>query len=293
MKILVFGSLNVDHTYHLPHINRPKETISARSYDIAAGGKGLNQAIALAKTGEHVYLAGVLGTGAELLEETMNRFNVDTSLLNRLPIPSGHAIIQIDDNSENAIFIYAGSNGAVDKKYADKVLSNFEKGDLLIMQNEINLQDYIIKKAHKKGMTILMNPSPCDEKLNEQPLELVDYFFINEVEGELLTGFKEPQEILDGMLKKYPGCHVILTLGSDGACYKYGDEFASVKARKVKAIDTVGAGDTFMGYFIYGLVKGFTPAQCLEIATKASSITVQRKGAAQSIPTLEEVNALD
>ena len=293
MKILVFGSLNIDHTYHLPHINRPKETISARTYDIAAGGKGLNQAIALAKTGEHVYLAGVLGTGAQLLEETMNRFNVDTSLLNRLPIPSGHAIIQIDDNSENAIFIYAGSNGAVDKEYADKVLSNFEKGDLLIMQNEINLQDYIIKKAHKKGMTILMNPSPCDEKLSEQPLELVDYFFINEVEGELLTGFKKPEEILDGMLKKYPGCHVILTLGSDGACYKYGDEFARVEARKVKAIDTVGAGDTFMGYFIYGLVKGFTPAQCLEIATKASSITVQRKGAAQSIPTLEEVNALD
>jgi len=293
MKILVFGSLNVDHTYHLPHINRPKETISARSYDIAAGGKGLNQAIALAKTGEHVYLAGVLGTNAELLEDTLNKFNVDISLLNRLPIPSGHAIIQIDDNSENAIFIYAGSNGAVDKEYADRVLNNFDKGDLLIMQNEINLQDYIMTEAHKRGMTILMNPSPCDEKLNDQPLELVDYFFINEVEGELLTGFSQPGEILNGMLEKYPGCHVILTLGSDGACYKDSKSFCKVAARKVKAIDTVGAGDTFMGYFIYGLVHGFDPEKCLTIATKASSITVQRKGAAQSIPTLDEVNELD
>lgn len=293
MKILVFSSLNVDYDYHMDHIARPKETIVADSFVLAAGGKGLNSSIAIAKTGEHVYLAGVLGTGAELLEKTLLENNVDISLLDRQNVPNGHAIIQIDKNGENSIFIYGGSNACITKEYVDKVIAQFDEGDLIVMQNEINNQDYIMQKAHEKGMKLLLNPSPCNDSLKEQPLELVDYFFINEVEGEILSGCPEPEDILENMKLKYPRANIVLTLGSTGAYYYDGTNKVFCPARKVKAVDTVGAGDTFMGYFAYALSKGMTPAECMEIATKASSITVQRYGAAAAVPTLDEVNALD
>lgn len=293
MKILVFSSLNVDYDYHMDHIARPKETLVADSFVLAAGGKGLNSSIAIAKTGEHVYLAGVMGTGAELLEKTLLENNVDISLLDRQNVPNGHAIIQIDKNGENSIFIYGGSNTCITKEYVDKVIAQFDEGDLIVMQNEINNQDYIMQKAHEKGLKILLNPSPCNDSLNDQPLELVDYFFINEVEGEILSGSPDPEKILKNMKAKYPRSNIILTLGSTGAFYYDGTDKVFCPARKVKAVDTVGAGDTFMGYFTYALSKGMTPEECMKIATKASSITVQRPGAAASIPTIEEVNALD
>ena len=150
-----------------------------------------------------------------------------------------------------------------------------------------------LKRYHEKGLKILLNPSPCNESLSDQPLELVDYFFINEVEGEMLSGSPEPEEILKNMKAKYPKSNIVLTLGSTGAYYYDGTNKVFCPARKVKAVDTVGAGDTFMGYFTYALSKGLTPAECMEIATKASSITVQRYGAAAAIPTIDEVNALD
>ena len=174
MKILVFGSLNIDHDYHLEHIAAPKETIVAKSYEIAAGGKGLNASIALAKTGQHIYLAGMLGSGSDFLLETLKKFNVDTSLLKNTDIPAGHAIIQIDDHGENSIFIYPGSNSAITEPYIDEVLEQFGEGDYIIMQNEINDQDIIMRKAHDRGMIIFMNPSPFNSALNSQPVELVD-----------------------------------------------------------------------------------------------------------------------
>ena len=289
MKLLVFGSLNIDHTYHLNHIVKEKETIACQTYNISAGGKGLNQAIALAKTGEHVYLAGCLGNDAKMLEDTLNKFNVDISLIKRVDCPNGHAVIQIDDSSENAIFIYGGSNELVDEEYIDKVLSHFRKGDYLILQNEITKQDYLIRRAFKKGMKIFLNPSPCDEKITSLPLNMVDYFFINEIEGQKLTGQTEPSAILDVMLQKYPQSHIVLTLGEKGSCYKDKGNYFYEPAHQVKAIDTVGAGDTYMGYFIFGLKNNLSPLKCIILATTAASITVQRKGAAEAIPTLDEL----
>ena len=289
MKILVFGSTNIDHNYQMEHIARPKETVTSRGYEIHPGGKGLNQAIAFAKTGQHVYLAAVVGNDAGMLLDVMEKYDVDTRYLKKINAPNGHAIIQIDETGENSIFLYPGTNNSITHEYVDRVLNGFEKGDFIILQNEINRQDYIINQAYEKGMVILMNPSPCDDSLKALPLEKVSYFFINEVEGAILTGESDPQKILDRMGELYPESRVILTLGADGSCFKYKDQFCSQAIFPVKAIDTVGAGDTFMGYFSYGLSQGMTPAQCLLLATKASSITVTRKGAADSIPTLEEI----
>ena len=290
MKILVFGSTNIDHNYRMHHIARPKETVSSLNYEIHAGGKGLNQSIAFAKTGEHIYLAALVGNDAEMLMDVLRENNVDTKYIRRTDAPNGHAIIQIDDDGENSIFLYPGTNNSITEEYVDWVLNDFSKGDFIILQNEINLQEYIIDKAYEKGMVILMNPSPCDEAVKKLPLEKVSYFFINEVEGNILTGEEEPEMILYKMEELYPASKIVLTLGSDGACYKDGNHVCRQEAFKVKAVDTVGAGDTFMGYFCYGLSKGMSPEECLLLATKASSITVTRYGAADSIPTLEEIN---
>ena len=289
MKILVFGSTNIDHNYQMEHIAKPKETVTSLGYEIHPGGKGLNQAIAFAKTGQHVYLAAVVGNDAGMLLDVMGKYDVDTRYLKKINAPNGHAIIQIDRTGENSIFLYPGTNNSITHEYVDRVLNGFEKGDFIILQNEINRQDYIINKAYEKGMVILMNPSPCDASLKDLPLERVSYFFINEVEGSILTGETSPNLILDRMNELYPESRVILTLGAEGSCFRYKDHFCKQSIFPVIAVDTVGAGDTFMGYFSYGLSQGMTPEQCLLLATKASSITVTRKGAADSIPTLEEI----
>lgn len=289
MKILIFGSTNIDHNYQMEHIARPKETVTSLGYEIHPGGKGLNQAIAFAKTGQHVYLAAVVGNDAGMLLDVMEKYDVDTRYLRKINAPNGHAIIQIDENGENSIFLYPGTNNSITHEYVDRVLNGFEKGDFIILQNEINRQDYIIDKAYEKGMVILMNPSPCDDSLKALPLEKVSYFFINEVEGAILTGESDPEKILDRMNELYPESRVILTLGAEGSCFRYKDQYCRQAIFPVKAIDTVGAGDTFMGYFSYGLSQGMSHAECLLLATKASSITVTRKGAADSIPTLEEI----
>ncbi|MGI6607911.1 MAG: ribokinase [Erysipelotrichaceae bacterium] len=292
MKILVFSSLNIDHNYYVKHIARPKETIFAQEYRVVAGGKGLNAAIALARSGVHVYLTGNIGNDAKILDKVLADNKVDTTYLNRVDEPNGHAVIQIDETGENSIFIYGGSNQSVTNEYIDSVLSEFGQGDLLILQNEINNQIYLINKASELGLTIMLNPSPFNEDIYTYPLDKIDYFFINEVEGKGFTNKTDPLKILDELKIMYPNAKVVLTLGRLGAYYQDDRQRIFQDAFKVKAIDTVGAGDTFMGYFSYGLSQGFNPAECLLLATKASSITVQRKGASDSIPTLQEVESI-
>lgn len=292
MEILVFGSLNIDHDYHMHHICAPKETTFADEYTVVAGGKGLNAAIALARSSAHVFLAGNIGNDAALLEKVLAENGVDMTYLNHVDEPNGHAVIQIDENGENAIFIYGGSNQSITEDYIDEVLSHFHAGDLIILQNEINNNAKVIEKAHEKGLTVMLNPSPVNDLLFTYPLDKVDYFFINEVEGAALTGKQEFDDILAQFRVKYPEARLVMTVGAQGAYYQDAEKRLFQPAFKVNAIDTVGAGDTFMGYFSYGLSQGHDVAECLRLAAKAASITVTRRGAADSIPTLDEVNSL-
>ena len=289
MEILVFGSLNIDHDYHVHHICMPKETTFADEYTVVAGGKGLNASIALARSSVHVYLAGNIGNDAALLEKVLAENGVDMTYLNHVDEPNGHAVIQIDEKGENAIFIYGGSNQSITESYIDEVLSHFHRGDLIILQNEINNNAKVIEKAHEKGLTVMLNPSPINDLLFSYPLDKVDYFFINEVEGAALTGKKEFNDILAEFRLRYPNARLVMTVGAEGAYYQDSQKQLFQPAFKVNAIDTVGAGDTFMGYFSYGLSQGYDEAQCLKLAARAASITVTRKGAADSIPTLQEV----
>ena len=181
----------------------------------------------------------------------------------------------------------------ITREYVDEVFSNFEKDDIILLQNEINELPYIIDKAYEKGMQIVLNPSPYDSLLDECDLSKVTIFLINEVEGKMIAGTDVPEEILDCMMSKYPSAKVVLTLGSDGVIYKDADKMVKQGIFKVKAVDTTAAGDTFTGYFIAGMLKGTPIEERLRLCAKASAITVSRPGAADSIPTMEETVSAD
>ena len=288
VKVLNFGSLNMDHVYQVKHFVMPGETISAGNLQYFCGGKGLNQSIALARAGACVYHAGAIGQDGLVLKEQLEKDGVDvTYLQTRNETGTGHAIIQVDESGQNCIILYGGANQSITKEQVDETLKHFEKGDVLLLQNEINELDYIMEQAGEKGLRIFLNPSPCDEKIKELPLELVDTFLLNEVEGEQITG--EETEILDALIKKFPKAHVILTLGSKGAMYGYQEKRIFRPAEKVTAIDTTAAGDTFTGYYIAAVSGGKDIAKALELATKAAAIAVIRQGAVPSIPYLEEL----
>lgn len=293
MKILDFGSLNYDYVYGVEHVVVPGETISSRDMEIFCGGKGLNQAIAAARAGAEVHMAGMVGEDGQLFMDICKENGIDVSYLKQVPGKSGHAIIQLDKNGQNSILLYGGSNRKMTKEYVDEVLTGFSKGDLLLLQNEINMLDYIIDKAYEKGMRILLNPSPYDEKLAACDLTKISVFLINEIEGEQITKEKEPEKMLDVLEEKYPGAGIMLTLGSKGSVYANKGKRYRQDIFKVKAVDTTAAGDTFTGYFAASVLKGMPMEEILRKCAKASAIAVSKKGASDSIPKEEEVDGYE
>ena len=171
----------------------------------------------------------------------------------------------------------------------DETLSHFEKGDILLLQNEVNLLPYIVDKAWEKGMQIALNPSPFNEKLDAVDMAKISIFLLNEVEGGQVTGEKEPQAIIAKLLALYPHAKIVLTLGQDGSIYADGDQQVFQPIFPVKAVDTTAAGDTFTGFFLAGFAEGMDIPQALKMSAKASSIAVSRPGAVPSIPWRKEV----
>ena len=165
MKILNFGSCNIDFVYKLDHIVTIGETETSNSMQVFPGGKGLNQSVALAKAGMEVYHAGCIGTDGEMLTDVLESNGVDISNIKKVDEKTGHPIIQVSSKGDNSIFLYSGSNAKITEEFVDEVLDKFQKGDMLLLQNEINKIDYIIEKAYKKGMCIIFNPSPYNDEI--------------------------------------------------------------------------------------------------------------------------------
>lgn len=289
MKILNFGSLNIDYVYSVAHIVRGGETILSSKSETFCGGKGLNQSIALARAGIQVYHAGLVGQEGQLLLETCAKYGVDTTYIRQLPEKGGHTMIQVDADGQNSIILYGGTNQMQTREYIDEVLSHFESGDYLILQNEINLLDYIIDRAYERKMKIVLNPSPFDSKLKACDLTKIYLFMLNEIEGEQFTGYSEPDKILNSLTEKFPFARFVLTLGSNGSVYYDGKEKIYQEIFPVEAVDTTAAGDTFTGFFMAAVISGKSIAEALCIASKASSIAVSRAGASVSIPSASEV----
>jgi ribokinase len=289
MRILNFGSLNIDYVYAVDHFVTEGETISSYGMDKNTGGKGLNQSVAFAKAGAEISHAGCVGEDGGFLVSYLSKTGVDVTNVSIVDTPTGNAIIQVDKNGQNCILLFGGANRVVSEQQIDDVLSKYEKGDLLILQNEISCVDYLIKRASLLGIQVVLNPSPITDELLNYPLDQVDWFIMNEIEGMAITGREQPRDIADEMLRRFPDAKTVLTLGKDGAVYFDSDTYISVPAGKGKPIDTTAAGDTFTGYFFTGISKGKTPLEALEWATKASDITVTRTGAAESIPYAYEI----
>ena len=295
MKILSFGSLNIDYVYSVPHFVKKGETLSAKELNVYTGGKGLNQSIALARAGVETYQAGAIGTDGMFLLEQLKEAGVKTDLVKILDdVRTGNAIIQNDDEGDNCIVLFGGANQAITKEQVDEAFKDFTNEDYLLIQNEINELSYIVEKAKEEGMKIILNPSPMNEKIMKLPLDQIDYFILNEIEAMQILEMDKPEEI-DGkyiaslLHERFKDATIVLTLGSEGSVCISDDEYVEQSIYKVKAIDTTAAGDTYTGYFIAGILKGKTIKESMDIASKASAIAVTRQGAAPSIPVLEEV----
>lgn len=291
MRILNFGSLNIDKTYSVPHIVQEGETISSLAYQEFVGGKGLNQSIAIARAGGEVWHAGLIGEeDGSILLQALEDSGVHTEFVEKRPIASGHTIIQVDQEGRNSIIVSGGANRAIDEPFIDKVLSHFSAGDLLLLQNEVSCFSTIIDKAHNKGLIIYLNPSPMDSEVLSADLNKIDCFLINEIEGQILTGEKESTKIMEAMRSMYPKASLVLTLGAEGAYFQKDDNRFFSPSVKVHAIDTTGAGDTFCGYFIASVTKGEYIKESLRKASRAASLACTIKGASNSIPMREDID---
>lgn len=289
MKILNFGSLNIDKVYSVDDFVKPGETISSKDMQIFAGGKGLNQSIAVANAGSKIYHAGMIGNEGLFLKDILADKNVDTSLLKVVDGETGHAIIQVNKDGQNCILLFSGANNKIDEDYADFVLSEFSTGDIIILQNEISCLKYIIDKAFEKGMRIALNPSPINENLASLDLGKIEWLLLNEIEGAVISGEENAADIVSNLLKRFSKLKVVLTLGEKGSIYREGDICLEQEVYKTNVVDTTAAGDTFTGYFISCINKGRSVKEALETASMAASISVSRKGAANSIPYENEV----
>ena len=293
MKVLNFGSLNLDYVYQVEHFVQPGETLSAIEQTVNPGGKGLNQSIALARAGGKVHHAGNVGFGGENLAQLLYDNGIDTTWLLPSDQLQGNAVIQVTPSGENCILLFGGSNQCISEEQIENTITSFSKGDWIVLQNEINNLPLIVNKAYEQGLTIALNPSPYNKKLDDVDFHKVSWLLVNEVEAEQISGKKEPEEAWKKLHEVYPELSMVITLGSAGSVswqVKNGEvEKAIQRAFPVHATDTTGAGDTYTGYFICGLLEGRPLQECMKRASMASALSVTKPGAANSIPQFEEV----
>ena len=292
MKILNFGSINIDYVYSVDHFVKEGETQSTYKRTVFPGGKGLNQSIALSKADAKVYHAGKVGNDdGFFLKDLLKENNVNVDYVKQVESSSGHTIIQVNKQGNNCILLYPGANNLQNEKFIRDVFINFEEGDFLVLQNEINNLNLIIEIAKEKNMVIFLNPSPFDEKIKLLDLKKIDYFLLNEIEASQMCNIdiNDIDILIKELREKYPRAKFVLTLGKDGVIYFDNKSIFKHGIYDVEVVDTTAAGDTFTGFFIASASKNIGIEKSLEIASIASSLSVTKNGAALSIPSLEEV----
>jgi len=298
------GSLNIDDVFRTAHIVRPGETIPSRTLDRYPGGKGLNQSTALARAGASTRHIGRIGADGIFLKDGLGADGADVSGIVVGEVPTGHAIIQVADDGENAIVLFGGANqawGAVDIK---RVITEARRGDVLLLQNEINGMAELMNAASEAGMRLAMNPAPMGPEVMAYPLEKLNWLVVNEIEGLELSGIKTEEvggvksdaaeeAVVSELRRRYPDTVVVMTLGKKGAIRS--DENGIIRSNFPDVgpvVDTTGAGDTFMGYWLAGEVAGMEAEDGLRRACAAGALAVTRPGATTGIPMLAEVEAL-
>lgn len=300
------GSINIDHVYRVPHLVRPGETLTGHNYRQILGGKGANQTIAIARAGGQVRHIGAIGHQDSWILQVLAATGADTDTIRQCPdLLSGHAVIQVDDDSENAIVLYPGANGEMPFEAISEPLSQTQPGEWLLMQNECAHLESTLRLAREKGLKIAFNPAPMTANVAKLKLDDVSLLFVNEGEALDLVALKEhvplseithactsPEQLMNRLRRHYPRTACVLTLGAKGAMYSNGTTHITRKAYRVKALDTTAAGDTFVGYFMAATLRDASPQQALDEAIAAAALCVQKEGASSSIPDHSEVVAL-
>lgn len=298
MRVLCFGSLNIDYVYEVPRFITGGETLAAASLRRFSGGKGLNQSIALARAGLEVRHAGAVGRDGLFLLEELRAAGVDTGYVEVLEdVQTGHTVIQRTPSGENCILLYGGANRSITREHIDRVLPDFGPGDALVLQNEISELPYLAERAKARGLTVALNPSPMEEGLLPL-LPCADWLLLNEIEAaQLLGGLGKPvpeagEALAEALAAALPAsAAVVLTLGAQGSLCVRGGRLIKQAAVPVRAVDTTAAGDTYTGFFLAGALSGQSVEQAMAYASTAAAIAVTRPGAAPSIPSREEVLA--
>ncbi len=290
-KIINFGSINVDHIYQVPHFVAPGETLASTSLRTVLGGKGANQSVAVARAGVAVAHVGQISAQDAWALDELKRAGVDTQAIKLMDGASGHAIIQVTPAGENAIVLHGGANRNCRLSALKKALSAHANAEYLLLQNECNLVPEALDLASTRGLKIALNPAPMTESIKALPLDRLDLLVVNEVEGRALSGASDTKDILARLESLASTTDIVLSLGSEGAVLsKHGQRYHQ-QARDVATVDTTGAGDTFVGYFLAGIVDNLDPHTNLARACDAAALAVTMEGAIPSIPNLSDVTA--
>ena len=295
-KLVNLGSLCIDHVYGVPAITGPGETVASVTYEVFPGGKGLNQSIAAARAGIDVVHVGCVGADGEWLKETLWAEGVDVSGLRVAPGASGHAVIQVNEAGENAIVIAGGANRCLDRSDIEGALAQIGPGDWLILQNEINDLNTVLRLAGEQGCQVAFNVAPVDGREAGYDLSTTRLLIVNEIEAAALAGIPAADDDWSNMLMaladRAPNADIVLTLGADGLVYSSADGTAALPALEVDAVDETAAGDAFIGFLMASLIQGASMDRALRMGAAAGALAVTRAGAASSLPRLREVQAL-
>lgn len=289
MRILNFGSINIDYVYKVPHFVRPGETISSQSLTKVLGGKGANQSIALARSGADVLHLGMINRSDEWATDILRQAKVDTRFVEPTVTASGHAIIQVNPEGENCIVLHGGANQEFTESEIRTAIDYMKADDWLLLQNECNAIDIAVDLANQKQMKIAFNPAPVTDAVKRITLEKLDVLIVNEIELQDLTASLEVEEGLKALSEQFPLIRIVLTRGSQGATLCHGSLRIDVQAPVVEVVDTTGAGDTFVGFYLAALMEGKDDNIALNRACQAAAIAVTRPGASTSIPAKDEI----
>lgn len=290
--IVIVGSLNMDLVVRSPRHPQPGETIIGSDFKTFPGGKGANQAVAAARLGAPVEMIGRVGSDAfgDSLLKTVGQDGVSTKYISRDPAPTGVALITVDAAGQNTIVVASGANAQVSPHDVDAASSAFENAAVLVLQLEcpLNTVVYAAKKAKALHIPVILNPAPA-QPLPFDLLAGVDYLIPNQTELTLLSGGITSLDEAIGWQKKQNIRSLIVTLGDQGVWASDENGIHSQPAFKVTPVDTVAAGDAFVGAFAVALSEGRTLDEALRWGNAAGAIAVTRSGAQPSLPDREEL----
>ena len=297
--VVVIGSLNMDLVTRAPRLPRGGETLIGHSFATVSGGKGANQAVAAARLGAKVAMIGCVGNDdyGVRLRDALLAEHIDCEAVSVVEDSSGVALIVVDDNSQNAIVIVAGANGAMTPAVIERFDAVLQAADVVICQLEIPDATVgpALKRARELGTTVILNPAPASRPLPADWFAAIDYLIPNESEAAALSGLAvdslQSAETAATQLIAMGAGKVIVTLGAQGSLFANGNGFEHFPAPTVKAVDTTAAGDTFVGGFAAALADGKTEAEAIRYGQIAAALSVTRAGAQPSIPTMSEVQA--